>query len=327
MKKLNVFLLSNYFFKRSLLFGITFLQVINYFPVISQTQIPYKNLEIKKEKKWETYINGVRRLRKSDNAVQQAISMNLSLPGQSLNEKATYYLTNNWSKFKHTACFDITLKEEEEDIFDRVVKYRQYYKGLPVDYNQVILSFNKAQKLTAISQNTVPILNDIDINPKISQQEAIKSLLSYFNCKIFPEVPKIDLIIHVNQDSISLAYKCNVSTKLPAGSWLVYLDAISGKILEVYNNSLSYVDGTGKIFEVDPITSSHGTYGQGSLEDDDDNNNATFDALYKQVDLIGITQDGSDYILKGAHTEIADYDNNGELFIQNSSAFNFDRSQ
>ena len=87
------------------------------------------------------------------------------------------------------------------------------------------------------------------------------------------------------------------------------------------------VDGTGMVFNPDPLTSNTVAYG-GNYSDNNDANNGQLSAARFSVTLRDITQTGSTFSLVGPRAEVRDHDtpNNG-LFTQNSSTFNFTRDQ
>ncbi|MEP7197876.1 MAG: hypothetical protein ABI851_15265 [Saprospiraceae bacterium] len=291
--------------------------------LISQTNVPIKNIEINIDKvQFQNITEEAQIFRKSDNALLSKIDLKVELSGTTLKEKASNYLNSNWNKFKFSECIDLGLKFSTIDIFNNIVIYNQIYKDLPVDGNQFILRFDKHSRLISINQNTIPINEDINIVPRINTVKVLNILKKHIGTNFINEQENTLLMIFHYKNVATLSYFAQFETKNPNGKWYAYIDANTGKILELKSNVMN-VDGTGRIFNPDPLSASHNKYGNNGITDNNNSNNPVFDPFYKIVELLGITQNGNVYSLVGSHAKIY----NPNLHTSNSPFFDFKRHQ
>ena len=153
-----------------------------------------------------------------------------------------------------------------------------------------------------------------------------------------------------------LAWQVRVEPESPLGSWEVMVDAHTGEIFKATDQATYYhekdkidpetgteeceepgfptpiyvlapppVNGTGLVFDTDPLTTATTTYG-GNYADNGDASNAQLVAEQQNVTLLDITFSGGQHRLIGPYAEIQDFENPLRgLFTQASSVFNYDR--
>lgn len=311
------------FMKSSFVFSL--LLILTQLPLLlySQISVPYKNFEISSGKAQDQNLSEDNQIsRTSDNALLRKIDLRIDLPGSTLKEKASSYLNSNWNLFKFTECSDLVLKLETIDIENNIVIFNQIYKNLPVDGNQIILRFDDQSRLISIIQNTIPINRDLKIVPKLTTSTVTSILMKHFGTPIINEQEKSLLMIYHYNNIATLSYFTQFETINPNGKWYAYLDANTGKILELKSNVMN-VDGTGRIFNPDPLSASHNKYGNNGITDNNNSNNPVFEPFYTIVNLPGITQNGNVYSLVGDHAKIS----NPNLYTSNSPFFDFKRHQ
>ncbi|GAA0723772.1 hypothetical protein GCM10009430_27580 [Aquimarina litoralis] len=103
---------------------------------------------------------------------------------------------------------------------------------------------------------------------------------------------------------------------------------VSKKLIHEFENEAiaMKVDGTGMVFDPDPLSVSGQTYG-GNFSDNNDATNAELDAARSSVVLRDITFANGVYRLQGPYVEIVDIQGPSKgLFTQATSDFNFNRS-
>lgn len=127
-----------------------------------------------------------------------------------------------------------------------------------------------------------------------------------------------ELGIWVGTSEPFLAYAVEVSPDHPAGSFLVFIDAVKGQILEI-RNRLKHVDGTGLVYDPNPIAST----GITTLEDMNNGSSATLDDARFQVVLPRL--DGTGY-LRGDWVDVR-APSGAQRATQSDLVFNFDRTQ
>lgn len=266
--------------------------------------------------------------RVQDGIICNQFGLNIDLAGITTREKAFNFLQSNWREFGlgGNAVSSGRYLTEKKLPGVTVVRYRQYYDGLPVDQNEWTLSFDQQMKLIGFFNTSMPVKGLKTTKPNISVEEA-KSIA--FKHLFQPErvrLVKNDLIIHIINGKAMLSYRFNVLADNPVGEWEVYIDAIDGAILEAQNVA-SDVNGTGSVYNTDPVTSAQTSYGTGNFVDNNDANNADLFAQQFPVTLPNITFSGGLYKLEGPFAVIQDHEGPfSGLFTQASSNFSYNRT-
>jgi hypothetical protein len=208
-----------------------------------------------------------------------------------------------------------------------IYRFYQKYKGLCVDKNQLILSFNSKDEISNIVNSTIPINSDLNIVPKLNEIDARQIFINYLKPKGKIVYDNSELMIHVINFEAILCYKVNIIANQTLGDWEAYVDALNGKLLEVMDIS-NNVNGKCLIFHPDPISSTRGTYGSGGIVDGNDATNTNLDNARVEMDLLDITLSGGQYSLVGPKARIIDDESPFKgLFTQSSPNFFFNRSE
>ena len=269
--------------------------------VLAQVRIPYRNFEMIDNVKTEIIAKDQKYFRKNDNILLTNFQMNKEVLGNTNREKAINYLKSNWGVFGHKESFENTLFIDENATSDDLIIFKQEYFKLPVDFNTFSLLFDKLGKLVCFNQNTKPILRKIDLNEAINLQELELKLKQYFACKFFKRAPRHTLMIHDYKGKNRLVYKSIVETYKPKVTWEVYSLAKTGQIIEVIDNSV-FFDGQGRIFDIDPVSSSHGVNGQNGLLDAVPNPETYFEKYMIDVVLPNIIYFNGAYRLESIYS-------------------------
>ncbi len=156
---------------------------------------------------------------------------------------------------------DLVLEKELSFAGVRHVNYRQYYKGLPVEFSSVRGHFNSNGELSLYQARYFRGI-DIDISPSFSStfaESVVRADLGFFN----PSSSK--LVIYPDIDgSYKLAWKVvgRGGQGQKRGLWVYYVDAKNGKILFLYddlmyacNSPYNVSTGTvkGYVYDISPI--------------------------------------------------------------------------
>lgn len=146
-----------------------------------------------------------------------------------------------------------------DDIGFTIRNYQQFYKSIPIDGESVNVHTNKNGETFAATGKILKGIN-IETSPKLSPQEAIDLVLAFVNAKEYrwqnsfwenelkqkninadtTYYPKPLLVIKEEQGYSSglgifhLAYRIDIYTSSPFYSQRIYIDALSGIIIEKY---------------------------------------------------------------------------------------------
>lgn len=266
--------------------------------------------------------------RVTDGIISNRFGLNLDLTGITTRDKAFNFLQSNWSSFGlgGNAVTNARYLIEKKLPGISVIRFRQYHEGLAVDQNEWTLNFNNAMKLTGYFNTSVPVKGLKTTKPAVAAETALRNAYAHLLQPESVEFVKNDLMIHIINGQAVLCYKITVVAKNPMGEWVVFVDALSGKVIEA-QNIVSDIDGTGSVYNTDPVTSAQTSYGTGNYVDNNDANNGDLSAQQFAVTLPNITLTGGQYKLEGPFAKIMDHDAPfSGLFTQASTNFSYNRT-
>lgn len=279
--------------------------------------------------------------------------VNFEVPQGTPEEMAQYYLQrqfktlgipqNELSNLRHHATRTTNAGS--------VVRYRQFTGNYPVNRAEVTISISPQNKVVYVMNSYEINTNLSSVQPAISQETAYQLAYDYLN--VTGEVIYSDnkLMAYKNTKIMRLAYEVTIFTQQPAGEWHVFVDARTQAIFKVVdmaqyhknedkdknkdtNNAgpqttslvMAPVNGTGFVFNPDPLSSNQVAYGGGYVDGNDANttqlNNARISVTLRDIDLTAGV-----YKLKGPRAEIIDFESpTTGLFTQSTSTFNFTRN-
>lgn len=276
----------------------------------------------------ETYAeNGVLK-RKADNAIVQRLNINQKVQGKTPEEMALNYIKSIWSELKFTSAFDqnLVLQKVNKMNSGSVVRYRQYYEGIRVDRNEIVIKINNQNLVRSLQNSTVPIKKGLNIKPKVTEEEAVSTIKRHLQLYKEPLFQKAELVIHIVNLRPILCWEVNMIPNISThADWQCFVNSENGEIVEARDISC-HVDGTGNIFNPSPTNTANVPYGTGGFADNNDDTNNELDAELGGITLLDIEGNAGMFKLKGPFAEITDFQapSNG-LFEQNSSDFSFTR--
>jgi zinc metalloprotease ZmpB len=258
---------------------------------------------------------------------------------------ARQYLAQHLSTFGLTMgdLQNLRLHAVQEDAAGTVVRLRQTWKGLPVNNNaEITIHISPAFVVDFVMNgfqygvqlnNVTPVLDAAAARAKLASHLGISGTVS-------GESNRLEVLRYMGNDY--LVYRVVMATDRPVGEWEAYIDARSGALMQVADKSAYHhdrhtparrqsprrvtVNGTGNVFDPDPLSTARATYG-GSYVDGADANAAVLTAQLRSVTLNDITLTGATYSLVGPYAVLQDFEApNKGLFTQASSTFNFDRN-
>ncbi|QHT65332.1 peptidase M36 [Rhodocytophaga rosea] len=188
----------------------------------------------------------------------------------------------------------------KESILGHHVLYQQYFEGVPISGAWIRVDIDPEGKVYNINNDLVPEtvlkraekLNskkaggDASPNmPQLDVEEAKKRALEISGAKAndLSEILESELVYYPKEGVPTLAWKIIVKSQKPVGEWKIYLDAITGGIIDKIN-MLRTLEGQGKVFDPNPVVTLKDT----SLED----NAQIPDAAYRLVPLRDLSNSG-----------------------------------
>ncbi|MCK9243793.1 MAG: T9SS type A sorting domain-containing protein [Candidatus Marinimicrobia bacterium] len=246
----------------------------------------------------------------------------------SAEEIARQYLEDNKELFSISSVSNLKPIQTIESPSGKSVTFLQTYQGIPVFGTETVVSINKHNRITMVVNGNKNITDLKSTNPNISIEKAIENAFEKINVDettLFAS-PQCDLYIY--QDSLSnanLVWKVNFGAGEPLGDWQIFINANSGEIIEIQNLMVNYVNGSGSVFNPDPISALN----DASLTDQNDADYQELQGAYKTVTLTNLNDPvGGVYCLQGKYVQSVDAESPYISPVTNaSSSFIYNRSQ
>ncbi|MEL6636407.1 MAG: T9SS type A sorting domain-containing protein [Bacteroidota bacterium] len=226
------------------------------------------------------------------------------------------------------------------------VRLRQYLQDLPVIGAELTIHYDRERRVDFV-------MNGFRYDLALASAKASKS--ADFARQLIVERAQIKGPLIHEETSLAildLAGEARLVHHLvligndPIGEWEAYVDAQTGQIHKLEDISCYYhdhrvsispaipsappfflVDGTGSVFDPDPLSSANASYNDPGYSDNSDNTSPQLANEINTVSLRDISYDGTNYQLVGPWAEIVDVEGpfNG-LYEQPSSNWQFNRT-
>jgi len=233
-------------------------------------------------------------------------------PEDFLREEATLF---GWSP----ELDELTLLRHERRDRSRHLTYEQTFKGIPVAHGTVRVNLDRDGHVSMVTSSFAPVKAQeeaFDTQPVVTADAASElARVALAEGHGLTDSPR--LVIH-EPESPRLAWELTLWPEAEPSEYKVWVDARSGAILQAYDQALAKeghgarrhgpspmrTDGSGYVFDPDPLFASGAAYGPPYV-DNNDETNAELNAARRTVSLHDITQneDGR-WVLEGPFVRI-----------------------
>jgi hypothetical protein len=226
---------------------------------------------------------------------------------------------------------DLELVLEQETPLGHHVRFRQVAAGYPVFESDVVVTIASTGKVVAAVSRYLPNADGLStvaaISPAAARAAAIVAIGATPE-RIGPETPPTLGLLPGPGRLLPLAYRVVIPAANPIGDWEVMVNATTGEILRIRDQALT-VDGTGKSFDPDPLTTAQVAYGTAGYVDGADANTPELAAQTFQRPLRDLTFLGGLWRLTGPYCDIEDFENPASppAAAANPNDFQFTRDQ
>ena len=223
---------------------------------------------------------------------------------------------------------DINLTAERETPGGYRLRFTQVTAGYPVYRSDIVVSINHKNQVVMLQNGYQPLPRNFQPELRIPEQAAFDLARQYLELSGQPDALRSSLEILVVDENPALVYNIFLrSFERQLGEWEVLVDAGNGNILQARNITINET-GYGYVFDPDPVTRSQSQYGNGGLEDNNDNDHPDLTAQLVDVELNDLFMNGGQYTLESPYASIVDVEGPwlGD-FSQTSSDFHATRSQ
>ncbi|WP_374443508.1 T9SS type A sorting domain-containing protein [Epilithonimonas sp.] len=262
-----------------------------------------------------------------------------------LESKARSWIAGNSNKIGVTPQDYFEFQSSRKSLSGETLRFQQTINGIPVYEGDLAIHFNKNEEITYATEISVSKkLKQVDTNPTFSKENAFEKAKAA--AKIAGEITHQENNLYVfvtDAGETKLVHRVVINAYDTPGDWEVMVDAHSGDVIRVLDVANYHhkdkprkkskektaevkAAGTAYIFDPDPLSKAHVSYG-GDYVDNNDATNASLDAARSLVTLPDITFSNGVYSLKSKYVQVADFESPSTgLFTQASPDFLFNRN-
>ncbi len=212
------------------------------------------------------------------------------------------------------------------------VRLRPTVNNIPVYAADIVVTINNDNKVSFVASANRPELALSSTGTSVSRSQAMNAAVDYIGVtgKVIME-PNAELYVFESKTrGAVLAWRVITVVEEPMGDWEVFVHASTGEILHVKNQMMhqSKADGSGMVFEPDPLTTAGVTYG-GFYSDNNDTDVTQLNDERVSVTLRDLNFDGTYYSLSGPYCVLSDLESPTDAFPQltDPNGFNYTRAE
>ena len=331
--------------KQIRLFVLMFISVVLISGSNSFAQKPEKNrgMEITPDESEQFITINNMRVNSKTGVPVAVYQLNYAVRPDSPEKMARQFLQENYTRLHlKSDLVDLRYSETVETPGGYHVHYKQYMNDIPVEKAMINVTINRNNRVVFLMNGykvQYGTKSSIDVsNLRVTRDDALTAAKSYLGVHQNINFQKTETVIYYRKGRFIPVQKINiVPSEGLYGDWEVLVDAHSGEIIKAVDNACYYdgspdgvnnVDGSGWVFDPDPITHATTTYGTTGFLDNNDADSDSLTANLEERVLHDISFDGSTtYSLVGPYAQITDFESPYTgLHTNNSSDFYFTRS-
>jgi Zn-dependent metalloprotease len=230
-----------------------------------------------------------------ENYVPKKVSGFLSRPLAGTPRRiAGSFLKQSGAALKITALAgDLRYEKTAESLGARAALFQQYYRRIPIHGAWVVVHIDKRNRVFLVKNDTVPVdrLEEKLAGTKrrflgADKIDAIISKRAKAHGTLSTRVSK-ERMIYPRRGNLLRVWKVKFGTRNPAGSWVLFIDRITGHIVEELD-VLRKTIGRGAIFSPNPVV----TLDRDDLSDRADRTQSILRPAYRTVTLNGLKPGG-----------------------------------
>lgn len=231
---------------------------------------------------------------------------------------AEAFLKENLQVLKISASMeDLRFEQVTESLGGKAVLFQQHFDGIPIHGAWVAIHINNDNRIFMVMNDTVPattlenkigkrkgaaFLSDGEIDGIIGKRAKEYGTLA-------TEIQK-ESMVYAMKGTFRPVWKVKFGTEKPAGSWILFIDRVTGHVIDE-RNVLRKGVGKGRVFVPNPVVA----LDRDDLFDLKDGDQALFAPAYRTVQLKELEPGG---FLKGPYVDTTKTKNSA-----NSAGFDF----
>jgi zinc metalloprotease ZmpB len=250
---------------------------------------------------------------------------------------------------------DLELRNSRTSLAGTTLRFSQFFQDVQVYESETVLNLSPDNRITFVLNGYRRIPANFETVPTVTETEARTLVRDRIGATGRTDFETSRLVVYQLHETTRLAWHVRLVVESPIGDWENLVDAQTGEIFRCEDVSCYHgggtgkgtglegmkmvespcplpplpavVNGTGNVFDADPLSSAAATYNVGGYTDGADANAAVLTAQLRSKTLNQITLNAGVHSLVGPYASIADFEApNKGLFTQASSTFAFDRN-
>ena len=195
------------------------------------------------------------------------------------------------------------------------VRFQQYAGEYPVYRSDLVVNLNRHNRVTFVMNSYQPAAALPPAAQRIGITEAAQIAKAYLGVRGSINHEAQETVLYAMGSQNRLAHRITI---VPAedtfGDWEILVDAISGEIFRVedracYHGPQTPTNGSGWVFDPDPLTHARAVYQSGGqFGDNNDNDTDSLLAHIVERPLLDIDFSGGQYHLDGPYANIEDFE-------------------
>ena len=319
----------------------------------SAQDIPLKKYTLLPDEAEESYVRATARVSVRTERPLVLYSVDYKAAGTPEEIARSFFRDRGMDLGMETGGNDMVLQAVRKTPGGTRVRFTQVVNGIPVYQSGVAITLDKEGTVRYVTNGYKANLHVDVFTSQTGDDEAI-SIAEAFLETDKAQYATREQVIYAPFGAGRLAHRVEMVTD--KGSWEILVDAASGEVFRSEPTShlrdirttnsastpasakptpapdlsagVSRVDGSGWVFDPDPMSTAGVLYADASaFEDNNDADSPELTAQLRERTLRDISFDGTNFHLTGPYAAVADFDvPNRGLFAQVSSNFNFTRS-
>ena len=274
------------------------------------------------------HIEGNRRISYDDGRTLALYQIKFQADSNTPENMARQFLNNNYAEFGMTRDLsNIKFSSVRSQLGRHTVRFEQIVNGIEVDKSCIDVTINQRNQIVFVISGYKPVKENqlFTQSISISETEAIQTAADHLNFGSYKVKDVKPVIYYVDASSV-IMQKVRISEDVGNYSqWEVYVNAVSGEIYKAKDVS-NNIDGTGNVFDPEPVTAGSSEYGETGYTDSNDADNDILTGHVSTKNLPDISFSNNNYYLSNSYAVISDFESpNSGTFEQTSSDFLYTR--
>ncbi len=210
------------------------------------------------------------------------------------------------------------------------VTFERMVNGVPVYPGNCVVTLDRSNTVRFYFSSIMRVPDELPSRALLSANDAVQAARNYLQPKTTPnDAPQTALVIWAGDHrDAAVCWRVWQYMEEPMGDWEVLVDANNGAIRRAVDRACN-LNGTGRIFRPDPLTTAQVVYGSGGYTDGNDANTADLQSQTFIDTLYDITQNGGTYSLNGPAVHLVDFEGptGAPVTATHPDSFRFTRDQ